>query len=263
VAYDLPTTAGEGNFRELALTRAHLDAVDPIRNVAGGPTAGVNGGSVSDDNSSDNITQAFSGFWNTISGPQASTAQHFRNIGLFLNLYNTVDTAAATALYTSNVLSFQGIRPDTKDFAQPLPTTTGASCSGTSISIFANDLDSLYSNGSLVCKRGDLHYFCSNQFASNDFYNVNNDGSIGTIELRRISGSAELNLYLYRDPYTFGNQCDMAQASELGGATSKIINLAGQPLGHYVLNVNVFTGNGNPTAPSTYQLFVNGNQVCP
>ncbi len=255
-AIDVPSASGEGNFHEFAITRALWDSVDPIRNIAGGATSGSNGGA-GDDNLTESVTQPFANFWTTFTGQFPGASQHFRGVGLFLELNND------PAINGSNVLSSQSILPSRQDYGKPLPVTTGPGCLGKTISIFANDPATCTIGSQQVCVRGNLHNCCSNQFASNDFYDVNYDGSFSTISLTRTSGSAELNLYLYREVYTFGNQCDMAVVSTVGSAANKSISLRGLPLGHYMLNVNVFTGNGNPSSPSAYQLFVNSNQVCP
>lgn len=253
---DVPINSGEGNFREFAITRALWDSVDPIRNIASGPTSG-NNDPLDLQNGQDTVTQSFGNFWGTFSGIFASNNEYFRSIGKLLLLNND------PALNGSNVFNADKVLANTKDYAQPLPTTTGAGCSGTSIPIFANDVSSVVINSKTLCVRGNLHHLCSNQLASNDFYDVYYDGSFSSVSIIRTAGTAELGLYLYRTPYNFGNSCDIIAQSALGSGATKTVSFDGLAFGHYMLNVNVYTGNGNPTAQSNYQIFVNSNQVCP
>ncbi|MBK9293459.1 MAG: hypothetical protein IPM57_03305 [Oligoflexia bacterium] len=252
---DVPNAAGEGNFREFAITRALWDSVDPIRNIASGPTSGAN---PDFNNAQDNLTQPFGNFWDTFSGPFASSSEAFRSVGKFLFMNND------SVLNSSSVFNADKILPNPKDFAQPLPTTGDAACDASAATqIFANDISSYSFNGATICQRGNLHHFCSNQLASNDFYEVNYDGSFSTISISRTSGSAELDMYLYKNPYVFGNQCDIVKQSALGLSSDKSISLSGLAYGKYMLNINVYTGNGNPTSPSGYKIFVDSVRVCP
>lgn len=248
-------TAGEGNFREFAVARALWDGIDPLPQPGGGTVGSAGGGT--DDNITDtNSAVSFVLYWDSFNGALSQATAHFRNVGLF---WENVNDAALKA---SSVLSTQRMSPDRRDYAKPFPTTTGMGCSGTSITITPNDPASCSIGGQTVCSQGNLHVCCSNQLASNDFYDVNYDGSITSITLNRTSGTGEVDLYLYRENYTFGNQSDIVRM-DISSNYPKTINLSNLPLGHYLLNVNVYTGAGNPGAQQ-YQLFVNGmTQVCP
>ena len=264
-ALDLPnepwsssaTVPGLGNFREFTITRALWDIVDPFNINPGGATVGSNGG-FADDNSQDNTTSPFTTIWTTFTGAFHSPTNHFRNIGLFF-----VNDADPNLTTNPQLLNLQGIAATTKDYGDGL-IVNGADCP---ITITGNDDPAGYNNigaPSLNCKQGSLNVFCSNQFSSNDFFDVNQDGTISSITMQKLSGPAELDIYLYRENYTFGNAADIFAQGPIGlTPLSKSINLSGLPQGHYLFNINVYTGNGNPTSASTYQLFVNGVKACP
>lgn len=258
---DVPGSTGEGNFREFTITRAFWDAIDPTP-LPGASAPGANGGAT-DDNTNDTLTQPFLNFWNVFHGNAfPGSSEHFRAVGRFLELENN------STLNSSAVLSFQKINPNRKDYALPLPTKINTNCPAspsptpTPIPITANDPSQCNMGGQVVCNRGQLDACCSNQMASNDFYDVNYDGSFSTISLTHVSGPAQIDLYLYQDGYTFGSQSDIVRSDIQANSSNRSINLSGLAAGHYLLNVNVYTGNGNPAA-SSYQLFVNGTQVCP
>jgi hypothetical protein len=254
---DVASANGEGNFHEFAITRALWDYSDPVSISPTSGTVGTNGTVTVDDNSGDNSSNGFQFIWSTFSGILKMNNAHFRSIGLILA--NDADPNIAA---NPNVISFQRIIASTQDYAKPLPITTGAGCGGTNISITAKDISYFAgANSPNNCNVGDLKVFCSNQFASNDFYDVNYDGSFSTISLTRTSGNAEIDLYLYTEKYVFGDTATMV-ATSTSNSANQSISLSSLAQGHYLLNVNVNTKSGNPPTQN-YQLFVNGAQICP
>ena len=256
---DISNDEGEGNFREFAIARALWDGIDPLP-LPNATDPGTNGSVSQDDNNDDTASpSSFTTYWHSFNKTLSSSSFHFRNVGLFLEFIND------TTLMSSTAMSFQGIKPSRADYAQPLPITIGSACP---IKITANDPPHCMIGRTIVCSRGNLHACCSNQLASNDFYDVNVDGSFHSIDLDRVTGTAELDIYLYKDGYTFGDSDDMAAMGSLGTSFPKSVNVDGIPHGHYILNISVYTGNAMeyPPGEASYQLYfngINGTQVCP
>lgn len=245
-------SAGEGNFREFAVNRFLLDVIDPFQTSATGSSVGANGGA-GDDDGSDSYTEPFSTIWTTFRGTWTSSSVYFRSLGKFLSS-GTFSGAAYT-----NAKTFHSVRGDVVDYAQPLPTTTSV-CAATTIR--ASDVASCDIAGTTICTRGDRHQCCSNQLKSNDFYLVTYDGSFTNVSISRTSGTGDLDLFLYKPGYTFGKSADIATSSEGTGATESV-SFSNLPKGTYLLNVNQYTGSGNPIADTTYKIYVDGAQVCP
>lgn len=253
-ALDIAVGTGEGVFREMAIARALWDAVDPIENLPAAGTVGADGGGT-DDNATDAVNQAgnssFTKFWNLMVGTWKTTTANFRNAGRFFELL------ADATINASSVLTFQKILNDTTHYAKPLPTAAGA-CNITIDAIAANNCPS----APVLCTAGQRHYCCSNQYYNNDFYDVNWDGSFTTIAITRVSGTANLDLYLYKQGYDFGSDNTDAVRTSTTAGGDESINLSGLSHGRYLLNVSVATAGGNP-ASTDYQIRVNGTQVCP
>jgi hypothetical protein len=266
---DTATKPGEGNFREFAITRSLWDSVDPITypggfdNLGAPKTVGQNGGVAVDDLTTETASTTFANFWSIFSGPLKSPASHFRSVGLFLKDYNNPAYLSSPPDLSSAVTG-QKLIADVTDFGRPLPLT-GTACT---LTLDANDPTTCNLGGQVLsCSSASYppNACCSNQLDSNDFFEVDFDGAnFSTISITRTSGTGDLDLYLFREGYVFEDQSTIARSSAVhtGNPATETINLSGLAPGHYMMNVRVFTKNGNP-GPTGYQITVNGSGVCP
>lgn len=231
---DVPTTAGEGNFREFAITRALWDMLDP-HPVSG---AGTNEAMI------DTVTVPFREFWTIFAGANGikNSSYHFRNYGLFMQLHNAM--AGRTSL--ASIFTAELQRPDQADYAATY--STGGTCS------YSMSTDGTGEDGSSET---------SNQFASNDFYFLNHGGGSVSINLIRTAGTSDLDLYLYDSDYVYGDADDIVASSTDptpgdGGTEAISANL---PAGKYLINVNLYSAGTAESA--TYKLLLNGAELCP
>ncbi|MDZ4676266.1 MAG: hypothetical protein SGI74_02050 [Oligoflexia bacterium] len=263
-SYDIPQSVNEGNFREFAIARALWDSID----VVDAPTgvvpltgyAGSNGAALKDDNTSDNNKNSLGVFWNAFKDLNDSSL-HFRSMGLFLTAPRVPANVSTESSFT-----FQKMSNTNGDYGKLLTTTAVVKCPAIQITPKDPKTNVIF-NGALICTAGSHHSWCSDQFHSNDFYTVNHDGTISTIEIKRTSGNAELDLYLYKENYTFERVSSDALVmndnlmSAGGNPKSKTISLSGLHPGIYMLNISAF--ENNQPATSEYQLYVNGALICP
>ena len=238
---------GEGNFREFAISRTLWDAIDSPGNVN---FADTDGDAV--------VTGSFNEIWQIELGPFSQGFRRFRNFGLFTQLQS--QSSSSTNL--SSLLSASQQKANLSDYATP---DSGDSCS--SVPITASRLSGDTGTETTFSR--------SNQFASNDFYIYEHSGGTLNAVLNTISGPADLDLYIYKDGYTYGNATDMLGKSDvfrcLSGQTTETINTSAAA-GTYMINVKVYTaltlpsscGSGsNDISTTNYVLTVNGNKICP
>ncbi|HEX4924233.1 MAG TPA: pre-peptidase C-terminal domain-containing protein [Bdellovibrionales bacterium] len=233
---DVPTSPGEGNFREFAITRALWDMLDP-HPVTG---AGTNEAMI------DSATAPFSEFWTVFSGASGikNTSYHFRNYGLFMQLHDAL--AGRTSL--ASIFTAELQRADQADYAATY--ATGGTCT------YSMATTSVGEDGSPDT---------SNQLDSNDFYYLNHAGGTLTINLNRTAGTADLDLYLYDSDYVFGRESDIVASSTDpspgdGGTEAVSLNL---PAGKYMINVNLYTEQSFGNQSASYKLLLNGAELCP
>ena len=230
---DIPGRAGEGNFREFSISRALWDLIDPHPISKKGANEGAN----------DQVTGPFSELWATLTSPQlfASPSVSFRNYGLFMQLRSTLSQPTDM----SAIFSAEKQRPDRRDYA--LKDLQPGSC-----------------NYALSSGAGETGSFAtSNQFSSNDFFHVSHTGGTLTVRVDRTQGTGDIDLYIYKDGYSFGTFGDMAIYSNRdtpgdGGVETASQNL---PAGNYMINVMLYPLPGPATAD--YSLTVNGVTLCP
>lgn len=238
---DTPSTTGEGNFREFAITRALWDITDTNNEGAG----------------VDQVSAPFSEFWTVFTSSSigfANTNFNFRNIGLFYNIQSSLTGGSDW----SSVQTGEKQRNNETDYSNTL--TIGGACGATAIQA-ANISGSQPENGTVAN---------SNQFASNDFYQITHSGGDLNLALAyntSAGNTADLDLYLYSNDYTFGSSSSVLGSSTnsinagqtAGSETISISNLAA---GTYMINVNVFT-QSRLGASTTYSLSVNSQTACP
>ncbi|MBY0315534.1 MAG: hypothetical protein K2Q26_08450 [Bdellovibrionales bacterium] len=237
---DQPSVLGEGNFREFSIARMFWDAIDAVNEGAG----------------VDQVTSSFAELWAVFAGPTAgfkSSALRFRNIGLFHSIQQTLSGGSNWSSIRTGELQ----RGDQTDYIRPV--TTGSSCSAIPIQA-ANISGSQIENGSATN---------SNQFASNDFYQINHAGGVLTLGLSYTTSggaTANLDLYVFPEKYVFGSSSSILASSTnpiSSGATSGTESISTNlAAGVYVINVRVNTsvrlGSG-----TSYSMTLNGVALCP
>lgn len=224
---------GEGNFREMALLRTLWDSIDTD--------------SADDDN--DGVEGSFQELWAIFSGSNGvkNSSYAFINAGLFFELQGTLGSTSLTTLYGREHTNF--IQANRDDYASYL---TDSIC--TPKLITPANSNNKTENGT---------YSNSNMEASNDFYHLKvNSALSGNITLS-FTGSGDLDLYLYKEDYTFGTESSM-QAYSVGnnaGGGTETISLNNLPAGNYMINVLSDTSNGRFS--NSYTLELPGGTTCP
>lgn len=228
---------GEGNFREFAIVRALLDAVD-----------------TSNEGSNDTVNINFNELWTIFNGTNSfkhysgSSGYYFRSVGLFAELH----AALTGATDISNELTANKIDANRSDYAAPL---SASSCSNITIS-------PAHGNSKIE----DGTFANSNLFASNDFYYFYHTGGNLDIDLAYTTSGGDLDLYLYSEDYIYGSSSKLVafSNSESDGGTEEINQSV--DAGPYIINVMAYTGSsgGSPNlSSSSYNLSIGGSQVCP
>lgn len=248
---DTPTAGasgvGEGNFREFAIARFLWDAIDNTTS-----TSYV-------DTDSDAVTAGtFNELWQIFAGPYAASSRRFRHFGLFAQLQAAQSGA-------TNLSSLLTTNQQVATLAHYSTLDSGDACGATTI--VASRLAGDTGTSTTFSK--------SNQFASNDFYLYEHTGGSLTVTLTTASGPADLDLYVYRDGYTFGSSSDMIGRSDTfrctAGQTTETVTTTASA-GTIMVNVKVYSatalpascgGGANDISSSTYNLTVNGNKLCP
>ncbi|MEC9283535.1 MAG: PPC domain-containing protein, partial [Bdellovibrionota bacterium] len=225
--------AGEGNFREMALLRTLWDSIDT--------------NSADDDN--DGVEGSFQELWAVFSGSNGvkNSSYAFINAGLFFELQNSLGSTDVSGLFDAEHTSF--INANRNDYST---TLSDSICS--SVTITPENSNNKTENGT---------YSNSNMEASNDFYHLKlNSATSGSITLR-FTGTGDLDLYLYKDDYTFGTESSMqaySVGSNAGGGT-ETITLNNLAAGDYMINVLSDTTNGKFS--NSYTLEIPGGTSCP
>ena len=246
--YDFPTAAGEGNFREFAVTRMLWDAVDTAEDSYFGFTDNV----VSND-----FANIWAAFTSTTRGFKYS-GHAFRNVGLLHLIqqkYNVSDWSTIRGLNRQDGNQSQ--------YAQYVSTdgcNTGAYAGYhyqiTPATITGDD-------GSLA--RSDL-------FRNNDFFFLR-AASSGSHTIKLVyqqqgqGQEPDLNLYVYREDYIFGRSDSLAgrggNTLPAGTATeTETVSVNMTAGAAYLINVNVNTANG-PGVQAYYKILFDGSPLCP
>lgn len=221
---DMPTAGrlGEGGFRELAILRFLWAATDTLVTF-------------------DELWDAYvGGFTNTLS---------FREMSLFLN----VQDMAGGSTSLSSLLDDDDKEMSATRSAYGIEDNTLTANSAVAAECLwnINPEDPIaYISGTLAS---------SDPFYNNDFFYLDHPGGTLQIELDNVNGSGDLDLYLYKDGYTFAVGDDL-QAYSNGGTADEEINET-VPAGKYMINVNYYGGT-SASATNNYNLSINGDLVC-
>ncbi|MBC86368.1 MAG: hypothetical protein CL677_04240 [Bdellovibrionaceae bacterium] len=258
--YDEPINTEEGNFRELSITRMLWDAID------------------TDDDGSESTDSAFSEIWAVISSSEAGgflgSSSAFRSVGLF----HDFQTGLSSGTDWSGVRANAKQREDRLHYARYMDTT--GVCGSGLITIVpqsnAGNVDA--SPGVMGSDPGGLS--TSHLLLNNDFYHYKHDGGTLTVTLTYTTASgteADLDLYVYSSNGSttfgrFGTSNDIINnvSAEEGlsvpngtvGDTETEQVSQSVPAGDYLINVNVYTGDGAGSS-TDYALQVGGTVLCP
>lgn len=234
LTYTVPS--GEGNFREMGLLRALWDMIDLDAS----------------DTDNDGVEADFQELWAIFSGSNGIKNSNYSyiNAGLYFSLQSSLTDTPKTDI--SSILTAEKIKSTTEDYAAPV--STGSSCT---ISIQPANSNNENENGTLSN---------SNMFASNDFYRLRISSTTTTsLQLDITGGSGDLDLYLYKDDYTFGNGSDLvaySNSSVTGASGDETISLTNLSPGDYMINVNSYTTSSTLNS-NTYKLLLGGVEICP
>ncbi len=247
-AYDDPATmaAGEGNFREFAISRLLWDAIDPH------PVSGEGGaGDPRNDLAFETVQSPFAEVWTVFTGAVTgfkSASARFRSSGLFLSFQRAV----AGGQDWATIRAREGLSGDQRDFATPV-AVPGA-CGPQTLQVNGG------TNGS---------FEASNLFYDNDFHaHYHASGPLTVrVEYSQLGGTpADIDLIVWKNGFTYGKLGDALATSRRSrstdGSTEQISVTA--PAGWYMINVMGLphsTGAGG-TAMS-YDLYINGQKACP
>lgn len=236
---DIPSTTGEGNFREFSVTRLLWDALDAVNE-------GVN---------VDQVDTSFAELWNVFANSTSgfkSTAYRFRNMGLF----HTIQQSFPSASDWSSIRTGEKHNGSQVDYARN--TTKGSSCAATAIQA-QNISGGQPENGSIAN---------SNHFASNDFYQIYHAGGNFTWQLSYTTNPAspaDLDIYLYSENYNVTKTAVGQSTTNIANGTSsaiETISISNLAVGYYMLNVRVDTTLGLGSAAS-YSMNLGGQTLCP
>lgn len=236
---DMPTAGqlGEGGFRELAVSRMLWAATDSL--------------------------MPFSELWDAYVGDFKNT-ERFREMSLFLKVQDDNAGTDISALLDDDDKEMTATRSSYAVSDNPL-TANNLALMDCRWSIQASDEIPISGNT----------FEKSNQFYSNDFfYYVHPGGTLSVVLDYDLAGltTADLDLYIYKDGYTFGVGDDLAVYSnksrgvasgEENGYESVSKSLAA---GHYIINV-MYYNHGVAKPATIYNLIVSSasspnNAIC-
>ena len=238
------TYPGEGIFREVSVSRALWDMVEP-----------TNGGTIPDGQGAN---LGFGSLWKVFTDSTtgfAATTVRFRNIGHFNQIMRGLIVTNAAGLLTNfdNVISNERQRSDRVEYANPVTAKAFGSCT-----------DFLISGVNGV----------NNLARTNDFLSYYYDGSVARSSLRlRYSANpsgtpTDLDLYVWKEEHSLSTSSTRAGSSarfypEVGGAGEETVSLSGQPAGYYL--IQIATDPDSVNASSGYYIETNSGseRICP
>jgi hypothetical protein len=231
---DIPSTTGEGIFREFSITRLLYNVVKPSG------------------------TSKFSEIWTAIVDPTKGMKvvnDPFKSMARFHKIRSSItgatdwsSIATAEKQYTNSLLEYG------------TPVTVNGSCSRTTMDIKVSGSD----NGS---------FSTSDLFNSNDFYRYDHPGGALNLSVNWTgSDNADLDIYVYKSGYYYGEGYVAAGTAEVRGTAGSDSVSKALAAGTYLINVMAFTGtssNGTPmyssngTYTTNYNLYINSQLACP
>ena len=189
-------------------------------------------------NDNDNVTMGFTEFWGVLTGEFASEEYHFKDYGLLMGLFNERPNATTV----DEILDREMQKSNREDYASEYnPCITYELLTPPNHN---NNKENTYVN--------------TNQFYSNDFYMYKHEGGAFSANLDYSdSHEANLDMYVYREFYTFGKADDLAGFSNRendGG--EEITRISDLPSGVYMINIVSI----DPAQRAEYHLSLNGEQ---
>lgn len=239
---DRPLNAGEGNFREFAITRFMWDVIDTV-------------------NDTDTLSGGFNEIWASMTSGNGylNSNAEFRSLG-FLNLIQTSLTNGGPLTDWSPLQASaqHQMSADTSDYAQFV--ATGGGCGSQNFNVVP------------AVVAGDTDVFStSHLLLNNDFYHYRHTGGTLNLNLNYTTAAgteADLDLYVYNERARFGVSTDISARSTdekdgtLGDIETESVS-ASLPAGDYLINVNVYTQGGAVGSSTDYELLVEGARLCP
>lgn len=231
---DVPSGDGEGVFREFSITRLLWNIVRPMG------------------------ASKFSEIWTTVVAPTAgmkAVSDPFKSMTRFHKIRSSLSGAA----------DWSGPAGSEKQYVDKLleygtPVAFNISCTATELPINVTSTD----NGS---------FSTSDQYRNNDFYRYDHPGGALLVSVDWTGTSnADLDIYIYKSGYYFGEGYVAAGISEANGLTGSESVSKSLAAGTYLINVMAFTGtssNGQPmysangSYPTNYNLRINSQLACP
>jgi hypothetical protein len=293
---DTPLRVGEGNFREISVSRMLWDSITGANQAVPYGTAQNADGSAAD--------LGFAVVWNAFRSLTSSSISA-RNVGHFSNsLFANLTTMGAsyvnawaddTYVSASKPLVLEKQARDIRDFGLPLvpqavahgacpanPTLVGYSSPDWVITSTDPKKDTVNSQG---------YIDWSDMFNTNDIYRYYYDGTSARRYVRLyykkqvgdssgITNPWDLDLYVYREGFVFLNGEDIVKMSErdypeasipahptpVGYTGSEVVDFNGLTPGYYYLNIKAYyVGTTAPTRAGAQYYLENatGDQLCP
>jgi len=262
---DIPTKYGEGNFREMAIAR-YLYAITSNHTISG-------------NISYSGLGQSFQLLWNSFLG-LANSALTGRGIHHFNRHFVSNQSSPSNFKSTGSPFEIEKQNDTLNDWARPL-VISNQPCAQESGLIDANGFFSIayntpkpdrgVSGADLSCGHNSAIAW-SDMLNSNDFYVLNlNPTRSEQIWIEYGAGGSgtpfDLDLYLYRERFTFLNSADIARSSERfypeeNGQGIERVSLNGLPVGRYFLNLKI--DQPSCARQTTYYRIRIGNKyLCP
>jgi len=254
---DMPSAAGEGIYREFAISRALWDIFD-----------------TNDDG--ETISGAFNELWASftngngfVQGPKS----RFRDAGLLNDIQSNALNGLGSTITDwgpARTIAENGQTSDRSQYAQTL--TAGGSCGIRNFNIVP------------LNERFDtVEFGTSHLFFNNDFYHFKQTSSgPATFQLNFVTSSgikADLDLFIYDEDASYGSSLSIEGRDNSDNFSSSIADLESQTIsfsnlaaGDYLINVKVKTHfvtalpDTDPAAAggsTDYELLLGGSRLCP
>lgn len=245
------TALGEGIYREVSVSRAFYDYIDPYS--AADKTYDING---VQDQVNETAEFSFAYLWQALTNASFglnAPDQRFISMGQFnKSLYSSLEAssfsdinAEKAKLDTARIGEFQ--TRDTSAYAAKV-VKSDSSCGRIMTPV-----------GTRTSSGGDDHDY----FLSSDFFRIDHTGGVMDLQLS-YTGTGDLDLYVFKEVHAVTEPNDLVALSEAANATagnteSISVNL---PAGIYMIFINVDT-SVSFSSSLTYSLTSGGKFLCP
>jgi hypothetical protein len=225
-------TAGEGNFREFSIARLLYDVVKASGGVS-----------------------RFSEIWTVFNGTATNSMRRINDPFKSVGRFHKTQVSLTGKSDWSNLRETELHVDNLSVYGAPLVTTGGCTPNSINMTIVKDAFD-------------DGSFRTSDLFRNNDFYVINHTGGNLSVQVNW-SGSdvADLDIYLYRNGYVYGDLGTVAlrndnESSSTSGSATISGNVAA---GSYILNIMAYTGlYNNPGEFNTsYSIKLNSTTACP